>query len=49
VADRRLLRALLLEVPEELSEEGAEYCIAAGIGYVSEPIRAWKAAHGRKR
>jgi hypothetical protein len=45
VADRRLLRALLLESPEELSEEGAEFCVAAGIGYISEPIRAWKATH----
>jgi hypothetical protein len=48
VADRRLLRALLLEAPEELSEEGAEFCVDAGIGYISEPIRAWKAAHGRE-
>jgi len=49
VADRRRLRALLLDAPEALSEEGAEFCVAAGIGYISGPIRAWKAAHGSRR
>jgi hypothetical protein len=48
VADLHLLRALLLEAPEELSDEGAEFCVDAGIGYISEPIRAWKAVHGRE-
>jgi len=46
VADRRRLRALLLDAPEALSEEGAEFCVAAGIGFVREPVRAWQAAHG---
>jgi hypothetical protein len=46
VADRRVLRALLLDAPEELSEDGAEFCVEAGIGFVHEPIRAWRAAHG---
>jgi hypothetical protein len=49
VADRRRLRALLLDAPEALSEEGAEFCVAAGVGYISGPIRAWKAAHGSRR
>jgi hypothetical protein len=46
VIDWRRLRALLLDAPEPLSEESAEFCVAAGIGYVSEPIQARKAAHG---
>jgi hypothetical protein len=46
VADRPRLRALLLDSPELLSDAGAEFCVAAGIGYVSEPIQAWRAAHG---
>jgi hypothetical protein len=44
VADRRELRRLLLDAPEALSEEGADFCVAAGIGFIYEPIRAWKPA-----
>jgi hypothetical protein len=44
VADRRQLRRLLLDAPEALSDEGADFCVAAGIGFIHEPIRAWKAA-----
>jgi hypothetical protein len=46
VADRRRLQALLLKAPEALSEEAAEFCVDAGIRFVTEPVRAWKAAHG---
>jgi hypothetical protein len=46
VADRRCLRALLLDAPEALSEDAAEFCVDAGIRFVVEPLRAWKAAHG---
>jgi hypothetical protein len=46
VADRRRLRALLLDAPEALSEEAAEFCVAAGLRFVTEPVRAWRAAHG---
>jgi hypothetical protein len=46
VADRRRLRALLLDAPEALSEDGAEFCVAAGIRFVTEPVQAWRAAHG---
>jgi hypothetical protein len=44
VADRRQLRRLLLDAPEALSDKGADFCVAAGIGFIHEPIRAWKAA-----
>jgi hypothetical protein len=44
VADRRQLRILLLDAPEALSDEGAEFCVEAGIGFISEPIRVWKTA-----
>jgi hypothetical protein len=46
VADRRRLRALLLDAPEALSEGGAEFCVAAGIRFVTEPVRVWRATHG---
>jgi hypothetical protein len=46
VADRRRLRALLLNDPESLSEDAAEFCVEAGIRFVTEPVRAWRAAHG---
>lgn len=46
VADRRRLGALLLNTPEALSEDAAEFCVTAGIRFVTEPVRAWKAAHG---
>jgi hypothetical protein len=46
VADRRSLHALLLNDPESLSEDAAEFCIEAGIRFVTEPVRAWRAAHG---
>jgi hypothetical protein len=46
VADRRRLRALLVDAPEASSEEGAEFCVAAGLRFVTEPVRAWRAAHG---
>jgi hypothetical protein len=49
VADRRQLRRLLLDAPEALSDEGADFCIAAGIGFIHEPIRAWKAAGTAER
>ena len=49
VADRRQLRRLLLDAPEALSDEGAAFCIAAGIGFIHEPIRAWKAAGTAER
>ncbi len=45
VADRRRLRTLLVDAPEALSDGGAEFCVEAGIGFIREPIRAWKAAH----
>ena len=35
VADRHQLRMLLLDAPEALSDEGAEFCVEAGIGFVS--------------
>ena len=44
VVDRCQLRRLLLDAPEALSDEGAAFCVAAGIGFIHEPIRAWKAA-----
>jgi hypothetical protein len=44
VLDRCQLRRLLLDAPEALSDEGAAFCVAAGIGFIHEPIRAWKAA-----
>jgi hypothetical protein len=44
VADRRQLRRLLLDAPEALSDKGADFCVAAGIGFIHEPVRAWKAA-----
>jgi hypothetical protein len=44
VVDRRQLRRLLVDAPEALSAEGAAYCVAAGIGFIHEPIRARKAA-----
>jgi hypothetical protein len=34
VADRRQLRMLLLDAPEALSDEGAEFCVEAGIGFI---------------
>jgi hypothetical protein len=46
VADRRHLRPLLLDAPEALSEEAAEFCVTTGIGFVTEPIQAWRGAHG---
>jgi hypothetical protein len=46
VVDRRRLRALLLDAPEALSEEAAEFCVAAGIRFVTEPVQAWRATHG---
>jgi hypothetical protein len=46
VVDRCRLHALLLDAPEALSEEAAEFCVAAGIRFVTEPVRAWRAAHG---
>lgn len=49
VADRTVLRELLLAAPEELPEAAADYCVAAGIGYVREPAQAWRAAHGVTR
>lgn len=49
VADRRQLRMLLLDAPEALSEKGAEFCVEAGIGFISEPIRVWKAARSKER
>jgi hypothetical protein len=49
VADRRQLRMLLLDAPEALSDEGAEFCVEAGIGFNSEPIRVWKAARSKER
>lgn len=49
VADRRQLRILLLDAPEALSDEGAEFCVGAGIGFISEPIRVWKAAGTKER
>jgi hypothetical protein len=48
VVDRRRLRALLLDAPDALSEDGAEFCVAAGIRSVTEPIWAWQAAHGAR-
>jgi hypothetical protein len=48
LADWRRLRALLLDAPEALPEEAAEFCVDAGIRFVTEPVRAWKAAHGVK-
>jgi hypothetical protein len=35
---------LLLGATEALSDEGAEFCVEAGIGFISEPIRVWKTA-----
>jgi len=49
VADRRQLRTLLLDEPEALSDKGAEFCVEAGIGFISEPIQAWKAARSEER
>jgi len=49
VADRRQLRTLLLDEPEALSDEGAEFCVEAGIGFIHEPIRVSKAAHSDER
>jgi hypothetical protein len=49
VADRHRLRTLLLDEPEGLSDEGAEFCVEAGIGFIYEPIRAWKAARSEER
>jgi hypothetical protein len=49
VADRRQLCRLLLDAPEALSDEGADFCVAAGIGFIHEPILAWKAAGTDKR
>jgi hypothetical protein len=40
---------LLLDGPEALSDEGAEFCVEAGIGFISEPIRVWKAARSKER
>jgi hypothetical protein len=30
-------------------DEGAEFCVGAGIGFISEPIRVWKAARTKER
>jgi hypothetical protein len=36
-------------LPGALSEEGAEFCIEAGIGFIHEPIRVWRAARAEVR
>jgi hypothetical protein len=47
VADRSVLGSTLLRAPEELSAAGARFCVAAGIGFLHEPVEAWRTAHRR--
>lgn len=42
VVDCEQLRGLLLDRPYDLSHDAARYCVSAGLGYLTEPIIAWR-------